>query len=261
MRPQGRAKVSQTWPEAFGVCDFCGFQYNLKDLRWEMDWRGPRITNLRFLVCETCLDKPQMNGQRTYILPPDPVPVMNARPEMYVPEDNAYSTVGADANWLTQTLGNRIGNMINYGNLNAAFDGNVNKPLAQCATISVSNSSFNNYVGINWQGNANAMNYPSSLQYPVATHSVVSFTIVAPFDATIGSTAFVIQGSMVAPAPFGGWTTIYSGTPAGTVGETLSGQTTGDQFQFHRAAFWGSGGQISVAQVSFSVGETGQNEQ
>jgi hypothetical protein len=48
------------------------------------DWRGPRIQNLRILVCQTCYDQPQMNGQRTIILPPDPIPIMNPRPDPHM---------------------------------------------------------------------------------------------------------------------------------------------------------------------------------
>jgi hypothetical protein len=60
--------------------------YNLRDLRWQNQWQGNRLVNLRLLVCtRTCLDVPQIQ-LRTLILPPDPVPVLNPRPEMYSAE-------------------------------------------------------------------------------------------------------------------------------------------------------------------------------
>lgn len=73
------ASVSRTRPRAFAVCDRCGFVYNHDELQWQFQWTGPKLQNLRFLVCKTCLDKPQ-EQLRTIILPPDPVPISNARP-------------------------------------------------------------------------------------------------------------------------------------------------------------------------------------
>lgn len=257
MRQNIHARINPTRPEAHAICDRCGQRWNLVDLRWQYDWRGPRLQNLRILVCPPCVDNAQMNGQRTYILPQDPVPVFNARPEFYVPDDAPLSAVGASPVPLSYIYGQQIGNMVNYGSVPAAFDGNQVKSLAVSAVITVSNSSFNNYVGINWTKNTLSLNAPSSLNYQIIQHSVVSYTLTAPVDAAFGSTAFVIQGGAADPAAFSAWTTIASGTPANTVGEIISGQTTGGLYQFHRAAFYGTGQQIAVAQVQLSVGQTG----
>jgi hypothetical protein len=78
MRPHGKARVNPNSPEAFGECDSCGIVYNLADLTWQMDWAGNRIYNKRSLRCHRCLDVPQ-EQLRTIILPPDPLPVVNAR--------------------------------------------------------------------------------------------------------------------------------------------------------------------------------------
>ena len=83
----GRAHISQTNPEALGVCDRCGFLYNHNRLSWQMDWRGPNLQNLSILVCATCLDKPQESGQRTIILPPDPIPIQNPRPPAWAEQE------------------------------------------------------------------------------------------------------------------------------------------------------------------------------
>jgi hypothetical protein len=256
MRPHGRYEVDATRPRARGVCDRCGAIYNHDQLRFQYDWRGPRLQNLRILVCESCQDLFQQNGQRTILIPPDPVPIQNVRPEYYVGDDNPLSAIGVGANWFNQTEGNRIGNMTQNGNINAAFDGNPYKPFFLCATISVSNSSFNNYVGINWTGNQTVLNAPSSLQSPVITHTVTSFTINAPMGGTFGSTAYAIQGSVTGSPAWGAWNTIASGNTAGAIGEAISGATTGGKYGFHRAAFYGTGAAISVAQVTFNVGET-----
>lgn len=260
-RSHGRAEVSPSSPRAFGVCDKCGALYNHDRLRWQFDWRGPKLQNLRFLVCQDCYDAYQQNGQRTIILPADPVPIQNARPEYYVPDDNPLSGLGASPTLGTQQppnfwqYSNQIGTMVNQAGVPAAFDGTANKSVVQCAVIVVSNSSFNNYVGVNWAGNTNALNLPSSLQAPVRTHALSSYTITAPNDATFGSTGYVVQGSPV-DAGWGSWTTLASGDITGTTGEVLSGIPTGGRYQFHRVAFYGNGGgQINVAQVSLSVAD------
>ena len=82
MRPHGRAKVSTRNPEAFGICDNCGFLYNFNELRWQMQWAGNKLVNLRQLVCRRCNDIPQTQ-LRAIIIPADPMPVMNPRPQNY----------------------------------------------------------------------------------------------------------------------------------------------------------------------------------
>jgi len=82
MRAHGHARVDPQNPEAFAVCDRCGFLYNHSDLRYQFEWRGNQLVNLRLLVCERCLDKPH-EFTRPVILPPDPVPIPNPRPDTY----------------------------------------------------------------------------------------------------------------------------------------------------------------------------------
>lgn len=77
-RYHGRAEVNSQRPRAFGICDRCGFLYNLNKLRWQYDFAGPVLQNLRFLVCDICYDKAQ-EQKKPVLLPPDPLPVANAR--------------------------------------------------------------------------------------------------------------------------------------------------------------------------------------
>jgi hypothetical protein len=42
------------------------------------------MQNLGIAVCQSCRDVPQQNGQRTIIIPPDPVPIMNAKPDPHM---------------------------------------------------------------------------------------------------------------------------------------------------------------------------------
>lgn len=77
---RGRARVNVHDTQAFGTCDCCGFTYNLNDLHWQYEWAGDRLINLHLRHCPTCLDVPN-EQRRSIILPPDPLPVANPRPE------------------------------------------------------------------------------------------------------------------------------------------------------------------------------------
>jgi hypothetical protein len=89
MRPHGRAQVSATNPQAFARCDRCGFWVNHVNLRAQFQYSGTRLYNTNILVCDECLDIPQ-EQLKTIILPPDPVPIMNARPEQFVNAETDY---------------------------------------------------------------------------------------------------------------------------------------------------------------------------
>ena len=80
--PSGRATVSARSPSALAICDACGFTYNLKDLRPRVQWAGAKLQTFNMLVCRTCWDVPQ-EQLRTIIIPADPLPVYNPRPERY----------------------------------------------------------------------------------------------------------------------------------------------------------------------------------
>jgi hypothetical protein len=81
-RQHGRASVDAQNPRAFAVCDRCGFWYNHNKLQWQFEYSGPKLQNLRILVCNRCLDdhQPQL---RPILLPQDPPPVMNPRVEQF----------------------------------------------------------------------------------------------------------------------------------------------------------------------------------
>jgi hypothetical protein len=79
-RFHGRATVNSESPGAFARCDRCGFWYNHKALQFQFDFRGPRLTNLKILVCSKCYDKPQPQ-LKPIMTTQDPLPVVNARPE------------------------------------------------------------------------------------------------------------------------------------------------------------------------------------
>jgi hypothetical protein len=82
MQFTGRARVNRRAPQAFGVCDNCGIWYNHCDLVEEKQWQGNALRSTGFLVCTvTCYDEPQPQLM-TPILPADPYPILNPRPEL-----------------------------------------------------------------------------------------------------------------------------------------------------------------------------------
>jgi len=89
MRAHGRVRVDARWPQAAGICDRCGLIYQHNKLAWQHDWRSERLLNLRILVCARCYDTPQ-EQLRARILSPDPVPIMNARPEPFTTTGFGY---------------------------------------------------------------------------------------------------------------------------------------------------------------------------
>lgn len=267
MRPKSHFKVDPSNPRARAVCDRCGQHWQLSELLWQYQWTGPRLQNLRKFVCPPCLDKPQPNI-KTFLYPPDPVPVLNPRVEQYVRDDSPLSAVGASPNFFQPTYGSRIGSLVGAGGINSALDGNKAKPSWQSATdlSSTINSSYGSYVGINWQGETQPnLSFPSSLQSPILTHSLSSATITAPTDRSflaLHPTTYVVQWSNTNTSIFGAWTTIATGTTAGTAGEsigvTITSTMSNPLSQFHRVAFLGNGSDyVAIAQATFSVNEVG----
>lgn len=96
-RPHGRARVSSRAPEAAGICDRCGLLFSLSDLTWQFQWAGPQLQNLRLLVCRECNDVPQPQ-LKPRILPPDPMPRLNARPQDWLEADYDLRVTEVDEN-------------------------------------------------------------------------------------------------------------------------------------------------------------------
>ncbi len=83
MRPHPRrARTNPSSPRAWGTSDRNGMISNHQNLHWQWEWAGQKLVNTMVLVSADELDKPQRQ-LGTFILPPDPTPIMNARPERY----------------------------------------------------------------------------------------------------------------------------------------------------------------------------------
>jgi len=90
----GRARTDARNPQAHAICDRCGFRYNHVALRWQYDWRGASMMNIRLLVCDTCYDMPQ-EQLRAIVIPADPIPIQNPRTQDFVTaETNTRATSG-----------------------------------------------------------------------------------------------------------------------------------------------------------------------
>lgn len=76
----GRARTSSSSPEAFGVCQRCGFWYQRRELRNQMAWMGAALQPTWRFVCQHCYDTPQ-EQDRAWVPPPDPIPIQLALPE------------------------------------------------------------------------------------------------------------------------------------------------------------------------------------
>lgn len=91
--PKGHARVDADHPNAFAICDCCGFQYNHNKLRWQMQWYGTELRKTGFLHCPTCYDQPSIQRPPPYPLPADPVPIANPRTEPSGSGDQVPTTV------------------------------------------------------------------------------------------------------------------------------------------------------------------------
>lgn len=97
-------EVDSDDPRAEGICDRCGFRFNLYKMVWQWDFRGtPSPINTRVLTCgrETCLDVPQPQNS-PIILSPDPEPIFNARPENYTLDESSWLSTEDGEAILTQ---------------------------------------------------------------------------------------------------------------------------------------------------------------
>lgn len=113
-RPHGTARVADvdaTSPRAWAYCDRCDSVTNHHKLSWQYDWRGPRLQNLRILVCWRCQDKP-FEHFRPVILPPDPPPILNPRPGNVAAQMAGGSPLGFDPASAPSGGGGQPGNFV-----------------------------------------------------------------------------------------------------------------------------------------------------
>jgi hypothetical protein len=106
-RPHGRARVDPQRPQAWASCDRCGLNYNLVDLSYQFQWAGSDMVNLQLKVCSTCMDVPS-DFLRSIIIPPDPEPVDQPRPEPYAFDEVDYRVTENDDTRVTESDDPRV---------------------------------------------------------------------------------------------------------------------------------------------------------
>ncbi len=89
-----RSRTDIERPEAWGTDDRTGFIGNLNDFRWQYQWAGSELINLRVLVHPDYLDIPQ-EQLRSIVIPPDPDPLYNARVEIYAIDEEDFFTTNS----------------------------------------------------------------------------------------------------------------------------------------------------------------------
>jgi hypothetical protein len=90
MRPHPRrARTDPQSPRGWGTDDRSGFVGNHQNLQWQMEWGGLKLYNKRLLVYPDMYDTPQ-EQLRAIVIPPDPQPIMNARPEGYSFDESTF---------------------------------------------------------------------------------------------------------------------------------------------------------------------------
>lgn len=98
-RPHPKYASTNARSGPWSTCDVCGFIYNLSKLNWQFDYLGGSTPqNTHVLTCPRCMDGLQAQ-RKLLILPPDPRPIMNTRPENYVVDET---------NWMTTESGDII---------------------------------------------------------------------------------------------------------------------------------------------------------
>jgi hypothetical protein len=231
-RPHGHAYANPSSPSAWGRCDRCGFIYNHKTLRFQFDYRGPQLQNLRFLVCEKCYDKPQAQ-LKPIMVSQDPVPIINARPDSYdmyntnnlaepgftintatgIPVPNNVNLITEDGqNITTQPIGkpadldpNALMPLINqtvYDVLLPVISITANGSTTITVTTSSANSlSTGDQISVTGTTDNAAMG-----MYTVTVLSAVAFTYqansVIPYGGLLGSNTRIVTASVGIPPQY-----------------------------------------------------------
>lgn len=232
-RPHGHAKVSRSNPQAWGVCDSCGFLYNLRDLRFQYGWAGARVQRINFLHCDKCTDKLQ-EQLRVIVLPADPEPVEHPRPERDSINNDPINTIALTFGVGQQPL---FGTLTQGAGLRSAFDANPEKPFGLSAVRYISING-DNTIGRNWQG----------IFDNNQGCAIVRMIAYAPLNGRFlgsGPTPWRFEGSNDGVT----FTAITSGTTSGAIGEVID-QTFFSQgyFLYHRFVITGDG--ISTVSVA-----------
>lgn len=89
-RPHPKYASNSAKAGPWSTCDRCGFINSQSDLQWQFDYvGGPVPQSQGWLVCPRCINPLTMQRQ-LIVLPPDPPPIFNTRPENYTVDETNY---------------------------------------------------------------------------------------------------------------------------------------------------------------------------
>ncbi len=91
-RPQPKYASRDAKRGAWTTCDDCGFIWNQSDMAFQYDYvGGPIPEDMGWLRCPRCIT-PLTYQRKLLVIPPDPPPLMNTRPEPYAVEETSWLT-------------------------------------------------------------------------------------------------------------------------------------------------------------------------
>lgn len=259
-----RARTSRVAPQAHAICDRCGFRFNHVDLAWQYDWMGPRMGNKGILVCQRCLDLP-FEHNRTILIPADPMPIANPRPEFNITNDNPQSPNSFDplvsVAPRSVLAGANLGNLTGGAGLDAPYVGIRQKPSWLSAWLRPSSTlATANWVAKNWSATPGLMPAMPPLfsgQLTYLRYGIGSFSVVAPTDQSF------VGNSSTARITFSGWDgsswhTLWSGYPTGTLGETVTATSSqlsdSNPYYVHAVSVFGDGiNAAAIANLQFNA--------
>lgn len=95
-RPHSKYASNSAKAGPWSTCDRCGFIWSQSDLQWQFDYvGGPVPQSQGWLVCDRCIN-PLTLQRQLLILPPDPPPIFNTRPENYTVDESNWLTTQDD---------------------------------------------------------------------------------------------------------------------------------------------------------------------
>lgn len=89
-RPSPKYASKDAHRGAWTTCDRCGFISNQSDMQFQYDFLGgPTPQNTGYLYCPRCIDGLRFQN-KLLIIPPDPPPIFNTRPEPYTVDETSW---------------------------------------------------------------------------------------------------------------------------------------------------------------------------
>ena len=107
-RPHPRGTTRNPADGPWTACDDCGFLYSQNRMAFQYDFYGGTVPqNSGFLKCPTCMDDLAYQF-KLLILPPDPKPIMNTRPENYFVDETDFRVTQEDEVRVTEDGEDRV---------------------------------------------------------------------------------------------------------------------------------------------------------